>query len=58
MKFGFSVGEFFVADSRAHRCHWRMWAVLKKNMVQVYPSSHNHGGENWVPPIVFTFQTH
>ena len=23
-----------------------------------YPSSHNHGSEKWVPPIVVAFQTH
>ena len=23
-----------------------------------YPSSHNHGSEKWVPPIVAAFQTH
>lgn len=37
------------------------WGKLQKSAMslsigEVYPSSHNHGSEKWVPPMVDTFQ--
>ncbi len=33
------------------------WLVNVAFMYCIYPSSHNHGGQKWAPPIVVTFQT-
>ena len=36
---------------------WDHWLRVTKKMSHAhYPSSHNHGSEKWVPPIVATFQ--
>ena len=50
---GLLSSSFPASKFKLLRCIWYVYLVLP---CYTYPSSHKHGSEKWVPPIVVTFQ--